>query len=116
MVLHNHILISLRTGAYTAKKLLESIKTVNLLTSSVIIGFLTHALLHGVRLLLFLFMSMGADYVPELCELFFIPQTIYEYGQPRLNDTGRENLKNLEKSLSVVPICSPQIPHGLTGA
>jgi hypothetical protein len=37
---------------------------------------------------------MGRDYVPELqlpTDLLFIPQVIYEHGEPRWNDVDREN-------------------------
>jgi hypothetical protein len=46
---------------------------------------------------------MGWDYVSELQSptcLLFIPQIIYEYGEPRWNDIDRGKLYNLEKNLS----------------
>jgi hypothetical protein len=53
--------------------------------------------------MLLLFMSMGWDYDSELrppTGLLFIPQMIYEYGEPRRNDAEREKPKNSEKRLS----------------
>jgi hypothetical protein len=47
-----------------------------------------------------LFMSVGRDYVSELrppTGLLFIPQVIYEYGEPRCNAINRENRKISEK-------------------
>jgi hypothetical protein len=47
-------------------------------------------------------MSMGRDYVSELrppTGLLFIPQIIYEYEQPRWNDTDRGKPKNSEETL-----------------
>jgi hypothetical protein len=44
-----------------------------------------------------LFMSMGWDYVSELRSLtglLFIPQMMYEYGEPRWNDMDRGKPKN----------------------
>jgi hypothetical protein len=49
-------------------------------------------------------MSMGWDYVSELrppANLLFIPQMIYEHGEPWWNDIGRGNPKNSEKDLSL---------------
>jgi hypothetical protein len=48
-----------------------------------------------------LFMSMGPDDVSELrppTQLLFIPQVIYEYGQPRWNDTGKGNRRTPRKT------------------
>jgi hypothetical protein len=64
-------------------------------------------------------MSMGWDYVSELrpaTGLLFIPQIIYEYGEPRWNDTDRGKPKNSREKPVPVPLCPPQIPHGLTQA
>jgi hypothetical protein len=46
---------------------------------------------------------MGWDYVSELrppTDLLFIPQVMYEYGEPRWNDTDRGKPKNSEENLS----------------
>jgi hypothetical protein len=45
----------------------------------------------------------GRDDVSELrppTGLLFVPQMIYEYGEPRWGDIEREKSKNLEKNLS----------------
>jgi hypothetical protein len=68
--------------------------------------------------ILLLFMSMGRDYVSELrppTGLFFIPQVISEYGQPRWNNTDRKT-EELGEIPFPVGLCQPQIPHGLTQA
>jgi hypothetical protein len=44
--------------------------------------------------------------------LLFIPQIIYEYGQPNQNDTDRGKLKNSAKTCPSV--CPPQVPYKLT--
>jgi hypothetical protein len=52
------------------------------------------------------FMSMGWDYVSELqppSGLLFIPQMIYEHGEPRWNDTDRENWFVYQSSLAILP-------------
>jgi hypothetical protein len=49
-----------------------------------------------------LFMSVGRDYVSELrplAGLLFVPQVIYEYGEPRWNDIDRFQPNNSEKNL-----------------
>jgi hypothetical protein len=49
------------------------------------------------------FMSMGCDFVSELWPQMgqlFIPQVIYEYGEPRWNDIDREKTEELETKLS----------------
>jgi hypothetical protein len=49
-----------------------------------------------------LFMSTGRDYLSKLqppTSLLFIPQMIYEYGEPRWNDTDRGNPNKSEKLL-----------------
>jgi hypothetical protein len=48
-------------------------------------------------------MSMVWNYVCELqppTGLFFIPQMLYDYGEPRWNVTERGNPKNSERNLS----------------
>jgi hypothetical protein len=73
-------------------------------------------------------MSVDRVYVSELLPLtglLFIPQKIYEHGEPRWNDTDRGKPKKSEKtspSVTVyttnpipVSLFAPQIPHGLTG-
>jgi hypothetical protein len=65
-----------------------------------------------------LFMSMGRDYASELrppTGLLFIPQVIYEYGEPRCNDINRENRKISEK-IAPLTFRSPQIPYGVSRA
>jgi hypothetical protein len=47
--------------------------------------------------------------------LLFIPQVIYEYGEPRWYDTNMKTEKLGENPVPVAP-CPPQIPHGLTWA
>jgi hypothetical protein len=50
---------------------------------------------------LFMFMSMGWDYVSDLrppTGTFFVPQVTYEYGEPRWNDTDKGNRRNLRKT------------------
>jgi hypothetical protein len=50
-----------------------------------------------------MFMSMECDYVPELqtpTGILFDLQVIYEYVQPRWNDTDRVKPKNSERNLS----------------
>jgi hypothetical protein len=50
-----------------------------------------------------LFISMDWDYVSELqppTSLLFIPQIIYEYGEPRWNHVDRRKSKSSEKNLS----------------
>jgi hypothetical protein len=52
---------------------------------------------------IFLFMSMGWDDVSELrpqTGLLFIPQVIYENGEPRWNDIDRVKAKNSDKNMS----------------
>jgi hypothetical protein len=44
--------------------------------------------------------------------LLFIPQAIYEYGEPWWNDTDRVKLKNSEKPVPE-PLYPPQMSHGL---
>jgi hypothetical protein len=48
--------------------------------------------------------------------ILFVPQMagLYEYGEPRRNDTDKEKPKNSEKSPVPVPLCPSQIPYGLT--
>jgi hypothetical protein len=63
-------------------------------------------------------MSMGWDHVSELrppTGLLFIPQMMYEYGDPRWNDIDRGKPKNSEKTCPSTTL-SLQIPHGLTRA
>jgi hypothetical protein len=67
-------------------------------------------------LLLLSFMSTRRDYVSELrplTGLLFIPEMIYDSGEPWWNDTDRGKPKNSEKKPFPVPLCPPQIPHGL---
>jgi hypothetical protein len=66
--------------------------------------------------LLLSFMSMGWDYDSELrllTGLLFIPQIIYESGQPWWN---QRNTEELGENLVPVSLFPPQIPHGLTQA
>jgi hypothetical protein len=61
---------------------------------------------------------LGWDYVSELrppTGLLFIPQIIYEYGEPWWNDIDSEKpKKKLGEKPVPVPLCPPQISHGLT--
>jgi hypothetical protein len=62
---------------------------------------------------------MRWDYVSELLpltDILFIPRMIHECGERRWNDIDRRKPKNSEKNLFAVPLCPPQIPHGLTRA
>jgi hypothetical protein len=59
---------------------------------------------------------MGWEYVSELqppTGLLFTPHIIYEYGQPRWNDTDGKTEELGEKPVTVA-LCPPQIPHGIT--
>jgi hypothetical protein len=42
--------------------------------------------------------------------------TWYEFGERRWNDTDRGKTEKLEEKPVPVPLCPPQIPHGLTRA
>jgi hypothetical protein len=67
---------------------------------------------------LLLFMSMWWDDVSELrppTGLLFIPQLIYEYGEPRWNDTDRGNRRTRRKPVTV-QLCPQHISHGPTMA
>jgi hypothetical protein len=46
--------------------------------------------------------------------LLFIPQMMYEHGEPCWNNIDRWKLKKLGEKPVPVPLCSPQISHGLT--
>jgi hypothetical protein len=48
--------------------------------------------------------------------LLFISQMIYEYKEPRWNDTDRGKPKNSGKKRIPVPLCPPQILYGVTRA
>jgi hypothetical protein len=64
-------------------------------------------------------MSMRSDDVSELqppTGLLFILQVIYEFGEPRWNDTDRGKTEELGEKPVPVPLRPPQIPHGLTRA
>jgi hypothetical protein len=66
--------------------------------------------------LLLFFTSMWWDYFSELWSitgLLFIPQMMYESGQPRWKDVDRGTEEPGEQP-APVPHSSPQIPHGLT--
>jgi hypothetical protein len=61
--------------------------------------------------MLFMIMSMGWGYVSELripTGLLFIPQVIYECGEPWWNDSGRIKPKNSEKNLSQCHFVHPK--------
>jgi hypothetical protein len=61
---------------------------------------------------------MGLEYVSELLpltDIVFIPQMVYEYGEPRWNDIDRGNRTTRGKPVPV-SLCLTQIPHGLTRA
>jgi hypothetical protein len=48
----------------------------------------------NIKMNMLMFMSMGRGYICELrplAGLFFIPQMVYEYGDPRWNNIGRGN-------------------------
>jgi hypothetical protein len=45
--------------------------------------------------------------------LLFIPQVIFECREPRWNDTDREKKKTSREKLAPVPVCPPDITHGL---
>jgi hypothetical protein len=65
-----------------------------------------------------MFMLMGWDNVSELrppMGLLLIPQVTCEYREPRWHDTDTENQRTQIKPVPV-PLCLPQIPHGLTRA
>jgi hypothetical protein len=65
------------------------------------------------------FLFMGRDYVSELLpltDILFILQMIYEYGERRWNDIDRGKPKIIGEKPVPVPLCPPQIPHGLTRA
>jgi hypothetical protein len=70
------------------------------------------------RGLLLLFMSMGWNYVSELWPptgLLFIPQMIYEYGEPQWNDTDGENRRSRIKNCPSTTLSTTNtVPHGLT--
>jgi hypothetical protein len=60
----------------------------------------------------------GRDYVSELWPptgLFFTPEMIYEFGEPRWNVTDGKTEELREKAVPV-PHYPPIIPHGLTQA
>jgi hypothetical protein len=67
----------------------------------------------SLLLLLLLFMSMEWDNVSEMqlpTGLLFIPQVIYEYGEPWWNDTDRGKPKNSEKTCPSATL-STTYPH-----
>jgi hypothetical protein len=49
-------------------------------------------------------------------DLLSIPQVTYAYGEPQWNDIDRGKPMNSEKKPVAVPLCPPQIPHGLMRA
>jgi hypothetical protein len=52
-------------------------------------------------------MSMGRDYISELrppTGLLFIPQVIYEHGEPWWNDIDMEKLIFHQCSLKILPV------------
>jgi hypothetical protein len=62
-------------------------------------------------------MSTGWDYVSELrplTGLLFIPQMIYESGEPRWNDIDKGKTEKLAEKPVPMQLYPPQIPHGLT--
>jgi hypothetical protein len=61
-------------------------------------------------------MSVGRDCVSELQSamgLLFMPQVIYQHGEPWWNDIEGKTEELREKPV-LVPLCPPQIPCGLT--
>jgi hypothetical protein len=61
-------------------------------------------------------MPMVWGYVSELqppAGLLFIPLVTYEYGELWWDDIDRGETEQLVQKPVPVPLCSPQIPHGL---
>jgi hypothetical protein len=60
--------------------------------------------------------SESVSEVRPPADLLFIPQIIYEYGDLQWNDIIDGKTEEPRVKHAPVPLCSPQIPHGLTRA
>jgi hypothetical protein len=114
---------SVDDGDFEPRALHHTSEVLSSLTSDLTVTkFQTAVNCYVARLLGFIVCScrscrLGWDYVSELrppTGLLFIPQIIYEYGEPWWNDIDSEKPNKFGEKPVPVPLCPPQISHGLT--